>query len=284
MDTTRVLVPLDGSPMGEAALDYLSILTSLGTLQVRLVAVAEDPVHYGLPDPDAWQERQVNLLKEYLSAKQLELQKAGLDVETGVRLGYASDAVLKDIAQYRPDFVAISTHGRSGMARFRLGSVADKVIRGSGCNTLVVGPQPASWPLRKAVESIMLPLDGSEFAEQAIPMASRLALALKARLHLVRVVDMPFTAEDVLGPVGDRTIKNYLDDKAKELARIETTVSILDGFTDEALRTYVARHEIGLVVLTSHGYGGILRFALGSVAERLIGGNAPVLVVRPQEG
>ncbi len=281
----RVLVPLDGSDMAGAALSYITTLRGLGPLHVRLVAVAEDGRRYGVPNAGEWQDRQANLLKEYLSAreKQLKEQSKDIEVETAVRLGDPADALMKDASQYGAGYIIISTHGRSGIERWRLGSVADKVIRASDWNTLVVGPQPATWPMHYHVRSIMVPLDGSSRAETAIPVASALAQELGAQIHLVRVVERPLWLQDVTGLLlesAESDAQEYLVRKAAELNELAPHTFVLDGAVADALRAYVQVQAMDLVVMTSHGSGGLVRSTLGSVADRLIGGAAPVLIIR----
>jgi nucleotide-binding universal stress UspA family protein len=75
----------------------------------------------------------------------------------------------------------------------------------------------------------------------------------------------------------------YLRNTATQLARPDVKTDVLVGTAAWRLEEYVAAKGIDLVVMTSHGRGGFVRTALGSVTDRLLGGAAPVLVVRPQE-
>lgn len=285
-DTVRVLVPLDGSEMAEAALSYITTLRGLGPLHVRLVAVVEEARHYGLPDPDEWERRQVRVLEQYVEAKKRALQQEHpeLQVEAAVRQGNPADMLLKDAGQFGAGYVVMSTHGRSGAERWRFGSVADKVIRAGEWNTLIVGPQPATWPTHYPVRSIMVPLDGSRRAEEALPVAAAIAAERGAQVHLVRVVEKPLRFEDPTGSVlrgMEEGARSYLETKAAAMPDAEPHTFLLTGSpTADALRAYVQVQAMDLVVLTSHGHGGLIRATLGSVADRLIGGAAPVLVLR----
>lgn len=283
MDKIRVLAPLDGSPLAEAALSFLADLKGLGPLHVRLIAVAEDLSVYGVPQAESYQDRQANALRAYLHSKAQELEQEGMEVESIVRLGYPAEVLMLDAKQYEPEYVVISTHGHSGARRFRLGSVADKLVRSGDWNTLVVGPLPSTWPLRTPVQAILVPLDGSSRAEMALPIAARLADGLGAKLHLVRAVEVPSMLEDITGYVlaaSKEAATGYLAEKANELKQHQPVTAMVLGNPPDALREYEEEHGIGLTVLTSHGRGGLLRATLGSVADRMIGGLAPVLVVR----
>ncbi len=142
-------------------------------------------------------------------------------------------------------------------------------------------------------DRIMVPLDGSELAERALPYARELAVATHAMLHLVRVVDLPPTVkayrlgapvnvyEEVIAAQRDEA-NAYLDEvQAREKsAGRPVTVQRLDGDTAAVLLDYVREAEIDTVVMTSHGGSGLTRWALGTVADRVMrGGTVPVLLV-----
>jgi len=113
-------------------------------------------------------------------------------------------------------------------------------------------------------------------------MATRLAGELGADLHMVRVVTyMP--AEEVMSVALDRMTAladDYLRERAAERWQIDPKTAVIIGSPADELLDYAEKHSIDLIVITSHGQGGLLRAALGSVADRLIGGASPVLIVR----
>jgi nucleotide-binding universal stress UspA family protein len=172
--------------------------------------------------------------------------------------------------------------------------VADKVIRGAENNVLVIGPkaaEPNDWrneDSRPSFRSILVPLDGSALAEEALPVAKRCAETFNTQLHFVRVVPIPTT--DVATGHGAYTphllddmvegAKTYLSTTAGRLkSAVNTKTDVLIGQAASQLADYVAANDVDLVIMTSHGRSGILRTALGSVTDRLLGGSAPVLVV-----
>lgn len=282
MSTIRVIIPLDGSELAETALRYLPVLATLGPLRVRLVAVAEDGESYSIPNAQAWQDREARLLKEYLKGVPARIQASGIEVETAVRRGNPAEVLVTDAHRFKADFMLLSTHGRSGPSRWRLGSVADKVIRSVRCNTLAVGPAIYNGHNRTTVRSIMVPLDGSELAESVMPLATRLAAGLGAQLHLVEAVSQVPTEMFAGFNIADLDLvaTEYLQKKADAYCQLNPVVSVVNGPAAEALLFYAGQEAIDLVVMTSHGRGGLLRAALGSVTDRMLGGSAPVLIVR----
>lgn len=140
-------------------------------------------------------------------------------------------------------------------------------------------------------KTILVPLDGSDFAEEALPLAKALAAKIGAELHLAHVVvpepDMDFKTPqedlDWRGRVREGA-ERYLADHAKtaEGEGISTLTAVLEGQVTSALLDYVEEQEVDLIALTSHGSGGIQRWWLGSVADGLLQSRkADLLLVRP---
>ena len=150
-------------------------------------------------------------------------------------------------------------------------------------------PAPAS---RRMLRGVLVPLDGSELAEQALSVGAALARRAGATLHLVSVHEpVPLTAmpPDYPMPVmaleaearGDRV--QYLDTVAAAVrASLPSPVvaSVVTGSAASSLCEYMETHPVDVVVMTTHGRGGLRRLCLGSVAEKLVrGARVPVLVV-----
>ena len=141
-------------------------------------------------------------------------------------------------------------------------------------------------------KTLMVPLDGSDFAEQALPMARHLAARTGARIHLVHVI-RPFPDSDLKAPDVDmewiaearKGTEGYLEDWAARIREedgIEVAVAALEGRVVPALRGYAAKEKVDLVVLTTHGAGGVQRWWLGSVADGLVRTvQRHLLLVRP---
>jgi nucleotide-binding universal stress UspA family protein len=284
MSDIRVLVPLDGSELAENALRYLPLLNTLGPLSVRLVGVAEGSDAYSLPGADEWQEREARLLTEYLKNVTAEVEGQGIQADYRVSRGRAAQKILDAAQTFKPDFILLSTHGRSGPSRWRVGSVADKVIRKSTCNVLAVGPNTFTGHHRTSVRSIMVPLDGSPLAEEALPVAIELARKTRAQIHLVQAISgLPTELLAVLDTTDlEKVVRGYLSEKAQVCKQERPVVDVVHGASADALQFYAGQEAIDLIVMTSHGRGGFMRAALGSVTDRMLGGVAPVLIVRKQ--
>jgi nucleotide-binding universal stress UspA family protein len=146
----------------------------------------------------------------------------------------------------------------------------------------------------QSIRTLLVPLDGSTQAEQAIPVAANLAKRAGATLHFATVEPPPgLLAADLesadsyllaLRQVRNR-LRTYLNSRAEAVRTthgVRTSVSVLQGQAPEALASYAANHHIDLIVMTTHGRGGISRFWLGSVADQLLRRTTvPVLLLRP---
>ncbi len=175
-----------------------------------------------------------------------------------------------------------------------MGSVTDRVIHASSVPVLAIAPEKAkAYQGRGAVplKTIMLPLDGSQLAEQAVPYVEALARSLSLEILLVRVVDLE-------GPVfaypSNEQLARFRDDRNGEAAkylegvsrdlkgrglRVRTTVLL--GSPAQTLLDLTHRTPNDLIAMTTHGRSGLSRWLAGSVAEALIRASGdPVLVVR----
>jgi nucleotide-binding universal stress UspA family protein len=129
-----------------------------------------------------------------------------------------------------------------------------------------------------------VPLDGSQLAQEALPVALSLAEKFRSQLHLVRAIPIP-AGENVTGMLEmmEREATSYLAETARNLdvpSGVRTEVAL--GPAAAKLIDYADAHGVDLVVVTSHGRGGFSRTALGSVTDRLLGGPCPVLIVRAE--
>ncbi len=151
-------------------------------------------------------------------------------------------------------------------------------------------------------DDILVPLDGSEFSERALPMAQDLAQSSDATVHLIHMVsrehelragrgiELVQAAElemDMARRLTESQIHRgrlYLEQKGSQLSdagiKIETKFTVKAGEPAQNIIDYVKEHSISLVVMTTHGHGGIRRLLVGSVTDRVIRScEVPVLVV-----
>jgi nucleotide-binding universal stress UspA family protein len=185
----------------------------------------------------------------------------------------------------RPDVLLLTTHGRGAASSARLGTVADTVARGATCDTLVIGSRMSRH--RADFRSILVPLDGSKLAEQALNVAADVRSVHPADLHLVQAVQVPVPAGAAIESTSASLARSkavsdasgYLDKVASTLGAVRTHAE--PGPANEVILRYVQREGIELIVMTTHGAGPLNSMAVGGETDRLLGGPAPVLIVRP---
>ncbi|MBA2248284.1 MAG: universal stress protein [Chloroflexia bacterium] len=294
----RILVPLDGSDASRAALGFADRL-ACDTLRLLRVEPNEPVLipsaRIGIAP--GWMERHAEHLREGLNALGRPLEKEGRTVETDVRYGDAAEQIIDSAKS--ADLIVMTTHGRGAAGRAIFGSTADRVARHGTIPTLLLrrgahATEPAT-PGR-----VVVPLDGSALAERAIPEAAKLAGTLNVPIHLVRAVDLDHVVAtlrerspiDAPGASSDdryeqarleteRQAATYLEEQASAPWAEGLTVDteILKG-TPAFVLLWLLKPE-DVVVMTTHGLGGYRRWAIGSVAEKLVRESpGPVLLVR----
>jgi nucleotide-binding universal stress UspA family protein len=195
------------------------------------------------------------------------------------------------------DLVVMATHGRGGIQRAWLGSVADQLVRTLEIPVLLVRGQPGPAPGEAGAGPILVPLDGSQLAEQVLGPAGALARLWGAELSLVQVVQpvtivddpalpLPTAYDEELTQEWRRQAQDYLDGLAGRLKEqgIRVTAQACIGWSPVQTLLDLARPErVRLVAVATHGRGGLQRLALGSVADKLVrAAEVPVLVHRPR--
>jgi nucleotide-binding universal stress UspA family protein len=240
------------------------------------------------------------VLQDELDVLAASLHLQGVRADARVVEGRPERAIL-EAARDDVDLIVMSTHGRGGLRRWVYGSTADAVLRQAPVPVLLVPPEGlATWATDRPMK-IMAALDGSTLAEAALDPACKLADALGANLVLARIVDCPRYSAYIEGFVfipeeGYTFIPEPADQSrlAEDQAYLEETAARLrtDTRSVEVVASYGSPHfcvasvakEVGadVIVMATHGQGGIVRALLGSVAaSTLQRTDVPLLVVRP---
>jgi len=315
---TRIVVPLDGSRLAEQILPYarliamgfgipIKLLRIVQSLESSLADLAEinnlpEAVRSELKSSGDIDRRGVSRRSEvniYLAAVEDSLKEAGVvEVSSEVQQGSSAECILK-VADAEPtSLIAISSHGRSGITRWLLGSTVDKVLKASKNPLLIVRPKDNEAARTTAqFSTIVVPLDGSPLAEQSLPHAVALAKTLALKVILARVVPFPgqyyFDTAYPLVPLGDfdkqveESALNYLHQIGQNLSDegIGTVEErLLRGYPASGIVDLARESQNSLVAMTTHGRSGIGRWLLGSVADRVVQHSGdPVLVIRAKE-
>jgi nucleotide-binding universal stress UspA family protein len=293
----RILVPLDGSALAERALPFACRLAEQHGADLVLVRVVEPvgPLSGATLDGVAASHSAVGAAQLYLEELASRLPRRA--VVTAVYYGPPVDGILDEISLRHPDLVVMATHGRTGL-RVVLGSVADAVARQSPVPVLLVPPAcTRAWEPGEAGRvdlplTVLAPLDGSPLAEAALPAIEQLIQGTAARVTLYGVVQLVPALYYVNGQAGQMQdagaeidgLETYLHRQAARLSRItDVRTQVEFGAPSRRIAERARDFDVDLVVMATHGRGGLSRMLLGSVATSVLHQiNVPLLLVRAQ--
>ena len=294
MSFKRILVPLDGSELAERALFPALALAEAMSAKLFFIRVAI-PLSLNL-DPKLGQriiELRQDEAKRYLWSIQSRFSSSQADVETQVLVGRAARSIINFAQENEIDLIVMSSHGRSGVNRWIYGSVADKVLHNAPCAKAIIHPQVIIEPF--SIKRILMPLDGSSIAEQALEPVLALAEALSAELIFLRVTTVPqIVVQSVSGWPGLDAVMEATEQEANAYLQgvqaamgdssVSTSLRVTAGPAAEVIIGAVDNQKVDLIVMCSHGRSGIERWLFGSVAEKVLrGANCVTLVIQGQE-
>ncbi len=281
--SAKVLVPLDGSTASESILVQVRRLVRGTDAEVVLLHVVEEN-----PGEDGRAYLRATMrARERLRRLAVSLREDGIRAEGEVRSGDPAGGILRFAAEIEPALVAMSTHGRTGLARLIRGSVAERVLRHSTHPLLLARPtglesEPVlPGPFRR----ILVPLDGSERSAQILPRVQELARACGSEVVLQHAsLDAPWATGDAPPAPADLSVDEALLRPWRERlerAGIRCRVRIDRRLPPQAILDAAAEEGADLIALATHGRSGASRWFFGSVAEGVLGASTtPTFVLR----
>ena len=305
---TRILTPLDGSGVSEQVLPYTRSLAAGLSLPVTLLYAIEPEIltiprtlnpSLHIHEMVANRIRQARLYAEPVAAR---LKRDGLSVNIEIPQSEPAAAIVEEADKDPGTLITMSSHGRSGLARWWMGSVTDKVLHLTNNPLLVIHAslQQSAKP-ESAFERVTVPVDGSELAEEILPHAAYLSSVMGLTVDLIQANpsrDEYYRSLSV-GPsevsrvtpsyeeyiqIVDGEAESYLAELKERLIRqgaasVET--QLLHGAAADTITDLASSTANNLVAMTTHGRSGVSRLLLGSVAERVVRQSGdPVLLVR----
>lgn len=279
-----ILVPLDGSKLSEGILPYVRSLSKALDIPVELLHV-NDPETLTAFSPPL---QGADYLKGVADSFH---HSAG--VRFAVDIGKPAEMIV-DLAAASPGtLIAMATHGRSGVKRWVLGSVTEKVLHAAANPLLLVrGTEEQGFEADVMLKRVFVPLDGSELAERVLHHVIGLAKRMNLSVILVRTYALPLdvygqgymvNANTFLDDIRNEA-KSYLEKKVEELksgglARVSSL--LVEGNAAVEILQLAEGAPGSLLTMCTHGRSGIGRWVLGSVTERVVRhSREPVLVIR----
>lgn len=286
----RILWPTDFSEGAEAAFPYAAVLADWHDAELHILNVREggDAVQADMNAQfPVSKDRLAERLREDESPSHSPDWEALPLVQEQVEAPSPADAIVAYVEDHDIDLVVSGTHGRRGLQRLLIGSVAEEVLRRAPCPVLTVRDHDgrSAWN----VQNILAPVDFSDRADSAVRHAKELALTYGAKvtlLHAVEEVIYPSAYGMEMADAPGPEVIDRVEDSLASLAREEigyehVLVEAVVGYAPSVILDYEEEHDVDLIVLSTHGRSGLERLLLGSVTERVARrASVPVFVVK----
>lgn len=300
----KLLVPLDGSALAEQAIPTASAIARITHASIELVMV-EEPSPFGGDEIVPWRSIAATPDAEYLKTIAAELRSgASLPITVATLRGRAAEVIAARANEIGAGLIVMTSHGRTGLSRAWLGSVADAVVRTSAIPVLMLRPVDVprrSYAARFGFKRVIVPLDGSTLSADILGTVAELAAPTAARVALLRVVP-PVPPTSAFAPVAnmanlpfvpdDLATRRLVDEAKRDLEEVAGRLrerTLLDVTTEVAVSAHVADaivdfardHSGDLIAMSTHGRGAS-RWLVGSVADKVLRASGlPVLLRRP---
>ncbi len=274
----KIVVPLDGSELAEVALPYAEELgMKMGSDIILLTALQSYEAHE--------YDKHYEYIKRIAEVTRYHAEKYAasgsyktIRVETVARTGDPAETIIEYVDKWDGHLIIMASHGRSGLSRWAVGSVADKVVRVSTrWPVLLIRARGSRSDIRekRLLKKALVPLDGSADSAIVIPHIRKLAAKLEMELTLFQVVPPTngIHAE----------AEAYLQSECQKLEGkgIKADYRVGTGNVAEKIVDLADELAFDLVAMSTHGRTGVSYWSLGSVAEKVfLGGNTPLLLVR----
>jgi len=285
----RILVPLDGSPEAERALNpawrvaqathgEIFLLRSMQAVHMMMPAVATE---YEWMWPEYSREQSRQEIRDYLEGISQRIHQPGIALHTLAVEGDTASTIVDTAVDEDIDLIIMSAYGWSPPRGHELGSVGERVLHQAACPVLIVRAEP--------IQRIAIALDGSPLAERALVPGTVLAEALHAELALLRVNEPEFfygllpAREKLANERGREQACSYLQDVAVGLVvPVETFVEA--GTAVNGILQFIDEQHIDLLVMSTHGRTGLRRWLYGSVTARVMrASQSSMLIIRPPD-
>jgi nucleotide-binding universal stress UspA family protein len=294
----EILVPLDGSALAESVLPAASALAKAFGARIKLLHIIEErPPERIHGEPHLTDgDRAQAYLDEV--ARQPVFQGQAVEVHVHpTKRGDVAESVVDHAQEFGADLVVLSTHGKSGLRGFLFGRIALRALQHGTTPVLLINPTTSAAAPPFTCRTILVPLDGTPAHEPALPVASTLARAWKASLHLEIVVPTRGTlsgheaATGVLMPSATRAVLDLAEREAEEYVERLVRTLKADGLSasshvsrgEPASSLVETAEKVGadLVVMASHAKGAMDAFWSGSLTPKVVEKlRRPVLLVR----
>ncbi|MFH1647544.1 MAG: universal stress protein [Chloroflexota bacterium] len=274
----RIIVPLDGSKLAEAALPYAEELAAKMDSYISLLSVL-------VTDEVSEQQKYDAYLMKVAEVTRYHAQKyigneggEGIKVLTVTRTGNPAEAIIEHASKVPFQLIVMASHGRSGLNRWAVGSVADKIVRADISQpVMLIRAKETRSDMRekRILKKALVPLDGSPGSEAVIPYISEMAAKLQMELTLLQIA----SAQNNRKGEVDKYLQDWCDHLGGEDIAVRYKVSA--GSVADEIIDIADELAFDLVAMSTRGKTAVNLWSLGSVAQKVfLGGNTPLLLVK----
>lgn len=298
-----ILVPLDGSQLADCVLPHVLAIARSFDAEITLLRMLEKNqagASAQLFDLLNWQ---INKTKAalYLEKTKARFQESSIRARATVMEGLVAEGITEYAQNQGMKLIILSSHGRHGLTQWGISSITQKIILSAQTSLLIVrahqyGAHADEFIEAPIYQNILVPLDGSQRAENVLPIITQLANFHKSRIHLAQVIQtpemarqMPPVREDI--ELSNRIVKCNQEEAERYLEQLKSR-SYLEGITVQthlivsdnaavALHQLAEQEQIDLVALSAHGYSGNHQWPYGSMVNNFIMyGKVSLLIVQ----
>jgi nucleotide-binding universal stress UspA family protein len=296
----HILVPLDGSMLAECVLPHVMAMASVMNSRVTLTQVVQH-LHNGweipIVDPIDWHLRK-HESENYIERIASRLQASNLNVERTILVGNPAECIIEYARNNQVDLIALSTHGHSGLSKWNVSSVVQKIMWRSNKSTLLVRAYKSTGAEAPAIryKRIFAGLDCSARGEYILPLAVILAKNHQSQLILATAIQKPQAVHRFPLSNEDKQLMEHIIEKNHNAAshyfdqlraqfsskgmKLKTDIVVGDNAI-ETLHDLVEQNNADLVMLVAHGHSGGRRWPYGSVTNSFISyGNTPLMIMQ----
>jgi nucleotide-binding universal stress UspA family protein len=302
----RILVPLDGSARAELILSQVARILKREDSEILLLRIVDVPAAMGRVSLGAIRNLEREEAQKYVHQLARRFHDQGAKVHARVAEGPPAEVILETARREGATLIAMSTHGRSGVARWALGSVTEKVARASTVPLLLVrsfrrtskGDLEPVMPEELPFRRILVPVDGSPTSMSILGPAAKFGQLFGSEMLALHVETPYIPPSPVLpgmeavfpaplppptpaekDPITEKAAKRF-DQAGLQATRLTTVGEPACEILDLSVN-----RGMDLIALGTHGRSGLSRWAVGSVAERVLRSTqVPLLLIRTPAG
>jgi len=275
----KIVVPLDCSKLAEEALPYAEELGAKMGSDIILLTITESEDARELQNYCGYITKIKEATKGYIE-KYIENERGeATQVVIATRTGNPAEGIMEYTRMSSFPLIVMASHGRSGMGRWAVGSVADKVVRSGNLQPVMLIRAKDSHSdirVKRLLKKALVPLDGSFRSEAVIPYISNIAFKLEMELTLLQVV--PETNHS------ETDAESYLQSvcrKIEDIANVTVNYKVGVGSAAESIIDLADELIVDLVAMSTRGMNRNNPLSLGSVAQKVfLGGNTPLLLIK----